>query len=86
MKKQNPFSRKPARPQQEEIPLAKPTSEMSDAELEEGLRKARRELLDAQRAALREREKARVAPEDGAPSGRPNLGSIFNKSNRRRFS
>ncbi len=81
MKKQNPF-RKPARPQQAEIP-PKSASDMTDAELDESLRQARRELLEAQHDALRERERARVAPEDGAPSGRPNLGSIF--KNKRRF-
>ena len=80
MKKQNPFRRLRAKsPQPEEIPPAKSTSEMTDAELEESLRQARRELLEAQHDALREREKARVAPEDGAPSGRPSLGSIFKK-------
>jgi hypothetical protein len=83
--KKNPF-RKPARPEQAEIPLAKPTSEMSDLELEEGLRKARRELLDLRHKELREREKARVAPEDAERTERLNLNSIFGKSNRRRFS
>jgi len=52
---------------------------MTDAELDESLRQARRELLEAQHDALRERERARVAPSSGAPSGRPNLGSIFKK-------
>jgi TfoX/Sxy family transcriptional regulator of competence genes len=62
---------------------AKTTAQMTDDELQEAITESRRELLEAQRAALRERERARVAPEGGAPSGRPNLGSIFNKSNRR---
>jgi hypothetical protein len=57
---------------------------MSDAELEEGLRKARREILDLQHEELRIREKARVAPEDAGRTERRNLGEIFN-SNRRRF-
>jgi len=78
----NPF-RKPARPQQEEVQQPKSTSDMTDAELEESLRQARRDLLEAQRDALREREKARVAPEDGGRTSRRNLGTIFNKSNRR---
>jgi hypothetical protein len=56
---------------------------MTDLELEESLRQARKELLDVRHEELRERERARVAPEDGAPSGRPNLGSIF--KNKRRF-
>ncbi len=85
-KKQNPFFRPRAKsPEPEEISQPKP-AEMSDQELEEGIRNARRELLQAQHDALRERERARVAPSSGAPSGRPNLGSIFKNSNRRRFS
>ena len=84
-KNKNPF-RNPARPEQAEIPLAKPTSEMSDLELEEGIRKARRELLEAQHDALRERERARVAPEDGGRNKRRPLSEIFKSSNRRRFS
>jgi hypothetical protein len=43
---------------------------MSDAELEEAITEARRELLDAQRAELREREIARVAGAEEA-TGRP---------------
>jgi hypothetical protein len=85
-KNKNPFLRpRAASPQPEEV-QPKPTSEMSDAEIEEGIRNARKDLLEAQRDALRERERARVAPEDGAPSGRPSLGKIFKNSNRRRFS
>ncbi len=79
MKKQNPFSRKrntPAHP--EEIP-PKPTSELTDAELDESLRQARRELLEAQRAALRERERARVDPEDGGRTVHRPLSEIFKK-------
>jgi len=58
---------------------AKTTAQMTDDELQEAITESRRALLDLQHAALRERERARVAPEDGAPSGRPNLGSIFKK-------
>ncbi len=82
-KRTNPF-RKPARPQQAEAQQPKSASDMSDAELEEGLRKARREILDLQHEELRIREKARVAPEDAGRTERRNLGEIFN-SNRRRF-
>jgi hypothetical protein len=39
---------------------AKPTEEMSDAELEEAITATRRKLLDAQHAELRKRESARV--------------------------
>jgi hypothetical protein len=82
-KRKNPFRRAPS-PQPEEIPQPKPASGMTDAELEEGLREARRDLLDIRHEELREREKARVAPEDGGRTMRRNLGTIFN-SNRRRF-
>jgi hypothetical protein len=77
MKKQNPF-RKPARPQQAEIP-PKSASDMTDAELDESLRQARRELLEAQHDALRERERARVAPEDGGRRFARPLSEIFKK-------
>jgi len=83
-KRNNPFRLRTRTPQQAEIPLATPTSDMTDAELDESLRQARRDLLEAQQDALREREKARVAPEDGGRTQRRNLGDIFN-SNRRRF-
>jgi len=56
---------------------------MTDAELEGSLRQARKELLDIRHEELREREKARVAPEDGGRMKPPPLGTIFNKSNRR---
>ena len=80
----NPFRKRAASPQPEEV-QPKPASEMSDQELEEGIRNARRELLQAQHDALRERERARVAPEDaGRTKPRKNLATIFN-SNRRRF-
>ena len=85
-KRKNPFRRAPS-PQPEEIPQPKPASEMTDAELEEGLQKARRELLDAQHEELRIRERARVAPGDAPGSSRAtprNLGEIFGK-NKRRF-
>jgi len=84
MKKQNPFRLRAKSPQPEEAQLP-PTSEMTDAELEDGLQKARRELLDARHEELRIREKARVAPEDAGRTQRRNLGSIFKNSNRRRF-
>ena len=79
-KNKNPF-RKPARPQQAEIP-PKSASDMTDAELEESLRQARKDLLDIRHEELREREKARVAPEERTKSR--SLGNILN-SNRRRF-
>ncbi len=81
MKKQNknPFRLRTGRPEAEEIPQPKPVSSMTDQEIEEGLQKARRELLDIRHEELREREKARVAPEDGGRTQRRNLGSIFKK-------
>ena len=82
--KRNPFRLRTKSPEPEAPP--KPAAEMTDEELEEGIRKARREILDAQHAELRLREKARVAPEDGGRTERLNLGSIFKNSNRRRFS
>jgi len=85
-KRTNPFSDRAKSPRREEIQPPKPTSELSDAELGEALGQARRDLLDAQLAALREREKARVAPEDGGRTKPRNLNSIFKNSNRRRFS
>jgi len=85
MKKQNPFRVRAKSLQPEEIPPAKPTSEMTDAELDESLRQARREILDAQHDELRLREKARVAPEGAERTKRRPLSEIFNKSNRRRF-
>jgi hypothetical protein len=44
----------------------KPTEAMTDAELEEAITTARRALLDAQHAELREREIARVSPGDSS--------------------
>jgi hypothetical protein len=76
--KKNPF-RRATSPQPEEIPQAKPASEMSDLELEESLQKARRELLDVRHEELREREKARVAPEGSERTERRPLGEIFKK-------
>jgi hypothetical protein len=79
MKKQNPF-RLRAKSPEPEIPQPKP-AEMSDEEIEEGIRQARREILDAQHAELRIREKARLAPGDasGGSGNRRNLGNIFKK-------
>jgi hypothetical protein len=82
MTKKNPF-RKRNTPAQPEEPRPKPATELTDSELEEGIRQARREILALQHEELRLREKARVAPEDGAPSVRRPLSEIFNKSNRR---
>jgi hypothetical protein len=48
----------------------KPAEELTDAELEGAITEARRRLLDAQRAELREREIARVAGA-GEATGRP---------------
>jgi hypothetical protein len=56
---------------------------MSDAELDESLRKARRDLLDVRHEELREREKARVAPEGSERTKPQSLSRIFNKNNRR---
>ncbi len=80
-KRTNPFRPRASSPQPEEAQQA--TSDMTDAELEEGIRQARREILDAQHEELRIREKARVAPEDAGRMKPPPLGTIFNKSNRR---
>ncbi len=84
MKQQNPFRLRAKTPKPAEIPQPKP-AEMTDAELEDGIRQARREILDAQHAELRIRERARLAPGDasGGRTERRNLGSIFNRSNRR---
>ncbi len=64
---------------------AKTTAQMTDDELQEAITESRRALLDLQHEELREREKARVAPEDSGRTERRNLSSIFGKSNRRRF-
>jgi hypothetical protein len=45
----------------------KPTEAMTDAELEEAITEARRALLVAQHAELREREIARVSPGESSP-------------------
>ncbi len=58
---------------------AKTTAQMTDDELQEAITESRRALLDLQHEELREREKARVAPEDGGRTQRRNLGSIFKK-------
>ena len=85
-KRTSPFRKRATSPQPEEKPQPKPVSSMTDSEIEEGIRKARREILDAQHEELRIREKARLVPGDG-PEGRAtprNLGEIFSK-NKRRF-
>jgi hypothetical protein len=59
---------------------------MTDAELEESLQKARRDLLEAQHEELRIREKARLVPGDApgsSPSKRSPLPEVFSKSKRR---
>ena len=84
-KNKNPFRLRTGRPEAEEIPQPKPVSSMTDQEIEEGIRQARREILHAQHDELRLREKARVAPEGAERTKRRPLSEIFNKSNRRRF-
>ncbi len=86
MKKQNknPF-RNPARPRQEEVPQPPSTSELTDQEIEEGIRKTRREILALQHEELRLREKARLVTGDApgsSPSKRSPLSEVF-KSKRR---
>ncbi len=85
MKKQNPFSRKPARPRQEEVPQPLSTSELTDQEIEEGIRKTRREILALQHEELRIREKARLTGDapGSSPSKRSPLSEVFSKSKRR---
>jgi len=78
MTKKNPF-RKRNTPAQPEEPRPKPATELTDSELEESLRQARRELLDVRHEELRERERARVAPEDGGRTQRRPLSEIFKK-------
>jgi len=80
--KRSPF-RKRNTPAQPEEPRPKPATELTDSELEEALRKARREILDAQHEELRLREKARLVPGDAGTKPR-NLSGIFSK-NKRRF-
>jgi len=60
---------------------AKTTAQMTDDELQEAITESRRALLDLQHEELREREKARVAPEERTKVR--NLGDIFKRSNRR---
>ncbi len=85
-KKSNPFRLRATSPQPEEVPEPRPVSEMTDSELEDGIRQARVEILDAQHAELRIREKARLVPGDAPGSSRAtprSLGEIFSKNNRR---
>jgi len=81
----NPFSKRNTPAQPEEVP--RPASEMSDEEIEAGIRKARREILALQHEELRIREKARLVPGDasgGSVGTKPrNFGEIFGKNNRR---
>ncbi len=86
MTKKNPFRNRATSPQPEAAPQPKPAAEMTDEELEEGIRKARREILDAQHEELRIREKARLVPGDAPEGTKPrNLGEIFKKNKRGRF-
>jgi len=84
-KRTNPFRKRAPSPQPQEAPQPKLSSEMSDQELDESLRKARRELLDIRHEELREREKARHAPGDapGSSQTKPRLSEVFSKNNRR---
>lgn len=56
--------KKPSDSSSEQTP-EKPIEEMSDAELAEALAKAKRELLDAQRAELEAHKQALVEGEEG---------------------
>ncbi len=80
-KRTNPFRALASSPQPviEEAQEPKPTSDLTDAELEESLRQARKDLLDVRHEELRIREKARVTPEDGGQNQRLSLSSIFKK-------
>ncbi len=85
MNKQNPFRLRAKSPQLEETQRPKSASDMTDAELEEGLRQTRREILGLQHEELRLREKARLMPGDApgsSPSKRSPLSEVF-KSKRR---
>jgi len=84
-KNKNPF-RNPARPQQEEAPQPLSTSELTDQEIEEGIQKARKEILALQHEELRIREKARLMPgaaPGSSPSKRSPLAEVFSRSKRR---
>jgi hypothetical protein len=63
---------------------SKPTEELSDAELEEALTAARRNLLDAQHAELREREIARVsgAGKESASATKTTLQDVLREKQR----
>ncbi len=58
-----------AAPPAPEHEQAKPTEQLTDDELEEAITASKRELLDAQRAELREREIARLPPSESSPEG-----------------
>ncbi len=79
-KRTNPFRLRAKSPEPEEIPQPKPASSMTDEEIDEGLRQARREILALQHEELRIREKARLTGDAPEGSGKPrNLGNIFKK-------
>jgi hypothetical protein len=65
-------------PEQEQT---KPTEQMSGEELEQAITEARRELLDAQHAELREREIARVSGTT-APEPAPSLADVLRAKQR----
>jgi hypothetical protein len=67
-----------------EEPPSKPTEEMTDAELEEASRAARRKLLDLQHQELREREIARVtgAGEASASATKTTLQDVLREKQR----
>jgi hypothetical protein len=82
-KKSSPF-RKRNTPAPREEP--QPASALTDEEIEEGIRQARREILALQHEELRIRERARLAPGDASgssPSKRSPLSEVFSKNNRR---
>ncbi len=61
--------------------VAKPTEEMTDAQLEEAITESRRQLLDAQHAELRERETARAStPPSSEPE--PSLADVLREKQR----
>jgi hypothetical protein len=66
---------------------AKPTEQMSDPELEEAITTARRDLLDAQHAELREREVSRVPGGSGdlaEPSRASGLAEVLGNLQRQK--
>jgi hypothetical protein len=60
---------------------SKPVEQMTDEELEEATTAARRQLLDAQHAELREREIARVSA-PSTPEAAPSLADVLREKQR----